>query len=90
MKSYPTASLPVPPAEDIADTAPDSAQPLFNYQPEDRYGRQLLWRLIATILLAAITVLAGLSLIGFAPGADAHTDPSKQSTSATTLPGHER
>jgi ABC-type amino acid transport system permease subunit len=59
----------------------DCRQTPFSYQPEGAYGRQLLWHLIATVLLVAITALAWLSLIGFAPGADAHTNPSKQSIS---------
>jgi ABC-type amino acid transport system permease subunit len=51
------------PCDDI-----DCGQPPFNYQPEDAYGRQLLWHLIATVLLVAITALAWLSLIGLASG----------------------
>jgi predicted secreted protein len=49
---------------------------------------QLFRHLIATALLAAITVAFWLSLIGFAPGADAYpaarTNPAEQPTSATT------
>jgi predicted secreted protein len=49
---------------------------------------QLFRHLIATALLAAITVVFWLSLIGLAPGAGAHpaarTDPAEQPTSATT------
>ena len=45
-------------------------QPPFSYQPEGPNGRPLVWRLIATVLLAAMTALAWLSLIGSAPGAN--------------------
>jgi hypothetical protein len=44
-----------------------SRQPPLSYQPEDFYGGQLFWHVIAIVLLAAITALAGLSLIGPAP-----------------------
>ena len=47
----------------------DCGQPPLRYQPENPYIRRLIWHLIATTLLAAITVLTGLSLIGLAPGA---------------------
>jgi hypothetical protein len=47
----------------------DCGQPPLRYQPENPYRRKLFWRLIATALLAAITVLVGLPLIGLAPGA---------------------
>ena len=63
----------------------DCGEPPFSYQPEGAYGRRLLWHLIATVLLVAITALAWLSLIGFVPGADAHTNPSKQSISTRSL-----
>jgi hypothetical protein len=52
------------------------------------FSRQLFRHLIATALLAVITVVFWLSLIGLAPGAYAHsaarTNPAEQSTSATT------
>ena len=70
-----------------------SRQPSLSYLPEDFYGRQLFWHVIAIVLLATITALAGLSLIGSAPGANEQTaagaDRSKQSISATTLAKHE-
>jgi hypothetical protein len=71
MKSYPVQQHTI-----------DSRQPPFSYQLEGSYGRQLFWRLIVTVLLAAVSVLAWLSLIGFPPGANARTDPSKHSTVA--------
>jgi hypothetical protein len=81
MKSYPyetsTSRLS---GEDV-----DCGQPPFSYQPESSYVSQLLWHLIASALLVAITALAWLSLIGFAPGADAHTNPSKKSISTRSL-----
>jgi hypothetical protein len=68
----------------------DCGQPPLRYQPENPYRRKLFWHLIATALLAAITVHVGVSLIGLAPGAYAHTagrvNPSEQSISATTSP----
>jgi hypothetical protein len=45
----------------------DCRQPPFSYQPEGLRGSQLLRHLIVTVLLVAITALAWLSLIGFAP-----------------------
>jgi hypothetical protein len=79
MKSYPCETL--------------SRQAPLSYQPEDFSGGQLFWHVIAIVLLAAITALAGLSLIGSAPGANEQTaagaDRSKQSISATTLAKHE-
>lgn len=70
-----------------------SRQPSLSYLPEDFYGGQLFWHVIAIFLLATITALAGLSLIGSAPGANEQTaagaDRSKQSISATTLAKHE-
>lgn len=70
-----------------------SRQPPFSYQPEGSYGRQLFWHLIATVLLAAVTAFAWLSLIGSAPGANertaARTEPATQSTAATTFAKHE-
>jgi hypothetical protein len=107
MKSYPcetaswqlaevVAEIPAGPravAEGSSDAADGGQQPPFSCQPEGSYGRQLFWRLIATALLAAITALAWLSLIGSAPGANAHTaaraEPSKQSISAATSAKHE-
>jgi predicted secreted protein len=59
-------------------------------QTGNPHRRRLFRHIIATALLAVVTVFLWLSLIGFAPGADAHpaahTDPAEQSTSATTLP----
>jgi hypothetical protein len=70
-----------------------SRQPSLSYLPKDFYGGQLFWHVIAIVLLAAITALAGLSLIGSAPGANEQTaagaDRSTQSISATTLAKHE-
>jgi len=70
-----------------------SRQPSLSYLPEDFYGGQLFWHVIAIVLLATITALAGLSLIGSAPGANEQTaagaDRSTQSISATTLAKHE-
>jgi hypothetical protein len=70
-----------------------SRQPPLSCQPEDFYGGQLFWHVTAIVLLAAITALAGLSLIGSAPGANEQTaegaERSKQSISATTLAKHE-
>jgi hypothetical protein len=52
------------------------------------YSRQLFRHLIATALLAVLTAVLWLSVIGLAPGADAHpaarTEPAEQPTSATT------
>jgi hypothetical protein len=45
-----------------------SRQPPLRYQPEDFYGGQLFWHVIAIVLLAAITALAGLSLSGLRQG----------------------
>jgi hypothetical protein len=83
MNSYPSEQLSRRPAEVVAvcagpravvegfsDAAGDGQQPPFSYQPEGSYGRQLFWSLIATALLAAITALAWLSVIGSAPGAN--------------------
>ena len=70
-----------------------SRQPSLSYLPEDFYGGQLFWHVIAIVLLATITALAGLSLIGSAPGANEQTaagaERSKQSISATTSAKHE-
>jgi hypothetical protein len=84
MKSYPCETPLLQPAEVVAeipagpravvegcsDAADGWQQPPFSYQPEGSYGRQLFWRLIATVLLAAITALAWLSVIGSAPRAN--------------------
>ena len=84
MKSYPCETLSWQPAEVVAeipagpravvegfsDAAGGGQQPPFSYQPEGSYGRQLFWSLIATVLLAAITALAWLSVIGSAPRAN--------------------
>jgi hypothetical protein len=83
MKSYPSEQLSRRPAEVVAvsagpravvegcsDAAGGGQQPPFSYQPEGPYGRQLFWSLIATVLLAAITAFAWLSVIGSAPGAN--------------------
>ena len=66
----------------------DCGQRSLRLHTENPYRRQLFRHLIATALLAVITVVFWLSLIGFAPGAYAHgaarTNPAEQSTSATT------
>ena len=66
----------------------DRGQPSPRYQPENPYSRQLFWSLTTTALLAAITVVAWLSLIGFAPRGHAQgaagTNPAEQSTAART------
>jgi hypothetical protein len=63
-------------------------------QTENPYIRQLFRHLIATGLLAVITVVFWLSLIGLAPGAYAHsaarTNPAEQSTSATPSSQHQK
>jgi hypothetical protein len=82
MNSYPSEQLSRRPAEVVAVSAGPRAvvegcgdagrgqQPPFSYQPEGSYGRQLFWSLIATVLLAAITAVAWMSVIGSAPGAN--------------------
>jgi hypothetical protein len=83
MNSYPSEQLSRRPAEVVAvsagpravaaarsDAADVGQQPPFSYQLEGSYGRQLLWSLIATVLLAAVTAFAWLSVIGSAPGAN--------------------
>jgi hypothetical protein len=102
MNSYPSEHLLRRPAEVVAvsagpravvegfsDAAGGGQQPPFSYQPEGSYGRQLFWSLIATVLLAAVTALAWLSLIGSASGANEQTaaraEPSKQSISPITV-----
>ena len=65
----------------------DRGQPPVSYRPENPYSRELYRHLIATVLLVVITVVAWLSLVGLAPGANAHTvahtNPSERSISAT-------
>jgi hypothetical protein len=48
---------------DVVDCEP----PPFNYPPEGPYARQLLFNAIVTVVLAAITVIVGLSLAGISP-----------------------
>ena len=100
MKSYPYETLSRQPAEVVieipagpravvegcSDAADGWQQPPFSYQPEGSYGRQLFWRLIATALLAAITALAWLSLIGSAPGANRQTAAHGQSSTSESQP----
>ena len=66
----------------------DFGQQSLRLQTENPYSRKLFRHLVATALLAVITVVFWLSLIGLAPGAYAHsaarTNPAEQSTSATT------
>jgi hypothetical protein len=45
----------------------DWAQPPFNYPQEGLYARQLLFHAVAAVVLAAITVIVGLSLAGIRP-----------------------
>jgi hypothetical protein len=65
----------------------------LSLQTENPYRRQLFRHLIATALLAAITGVFWLSLIGLGPGAYAHgaarTNPAEQSTSARTSSKHQ-
>jgi hypothetical protein len=104
MNSYPSEQLLRRPAEVVAvsagpravvegcgDAAGPGQQPPFSYQPEGSYGRQLFWSLIATVLLAAITAVASLSVIGSAPRANEQprAEPAKQSISAITVAKHE-
>jgi hypothetical protein len=65
-----------------------SRQPPLSYQPEDFYGGQLFWHVIAIVLLAAITALAGLSLIGSAPGAYERTAAALIDQSSQSQPQH--
>jgi len=69
-------------------------QQALRIQTENPYIRQLFRHLIATGLLAVITVVFWLSLIGLAPGAYAHsaarTNPAEQSTSATPSSQHQK
>jgi hypothetical protein len=66
----------------------DCGQQSLRLQTENPYRSRLFRHLIATALLAVITAVFWLSLIGLAPGAYAHsaarTNPAEQSTSATT------
>jgi hypothetical protein len=94
MNSYPSEQLSRRPAEVVAvsagpravvegcgDAAGRGQQPPFNYQPEGSYRRQLFWSLIATVLLAAITAVAWLSVIGSAPGANGQPRALSQQSS---------
>jgi hypothetical protein len=96
MNSYPSEQLSRRPAEVVAlsagpravvagfsDPAGPGQQPPFSYQPEGSYGRQLLWSLIVTVLLAAITALAWLSVIGSAPRANEQPRALSQQSSQT-------
>jgi hypothetical protein len=71
----------------------DCGQQSLRLQTENPHSRRLFRHLIATALLAMITVLSWLSLIGLAPGAFAHsaarTNPAEQSTWATTSSKHQ-
>jgi hypothetical protein len=64
----------------------DRGQLSVSYRPENPYSRQLYRHLIATVFLVVITVFAWLSVVGLAPGANAHTvahtNPSERSISA--------
>ena len=48
---------------DVVDCEP----PPFNYPEAGPYVRQLLFNAIAAVVLAAITVMVGLSLVGISP-----------------------
>jgi hypothetical protein len=48
---------------DVVDCLP----PPFNYPQEGPYTRQLLFNAIVAVVLAAITVIVGLSLVGISP-----------------------
>jgi hypothetical protein len=71
----------------------DRGQQSLRLQTGNPYSRTLFRHLIATALLAVVTVVFWLSLIGLGPGAYAHgaarTNPAEQSTSATTLSKHQ-
>jgi hypothetical protein len=75
-------------AAGFADDFVDCGQPPLRYQAENPYRRQLFRSLITTALLAAITVIAWLSLTGIAPGAHAQgaagTNPAEQPITSTT------
>jgi hypothetical protein len=70
----------------------DCWQQSLRLQTGNPYSRRLFRHLIATALLAVITVVFWLSLIGLAPSVYAHsaarTSPAEQSTSATTSSKH--
>jgi hypothetical protein len=72
----------------------DCGQQALGLQTENPYRRRLFRHLIATALLAVITVVLWLSLIGLASGAYANsaarTNPAEQSTSATTSSQHQK
>jgi hypothetical protein len=67
--------------------AVESRQPPFHYRSECGYGVQLLYHAIGTVVLAAITTIAGLSLIGFGPRVNPHTaarvDPPNHAVRST-------
>jgi hypothetical protein len=71
----------------------DRGRQSLRLQTENPHRTQLFRHLIATALLAAITVVVWLSLIGLGPGAYAHgaarTNPAEQSTSARTSSKHQ-
>jgi hypothetical protein len=66
----------------------DCGQQSLRLQTGNPYSRTLFRHLIATALLAVITVFFWLSLIGLAPSVYVHgvaqTNPTDQPTSATT------
>jgi hypothetical protein len=72
----------------------DFGQQALRLQTENPYRRRLFRHLIATALLAVITVILWLSLMGLAPGAyalsAARSNPAEQSASATTSSQHEK
>jgi hypothetical protein len=71
----------------------DRGQQSLHRQTGNPYRRQLFRHLLVTALLALITVVFWLSLIGLGPGAYAHgaarTNPTEESTFATTLSKHQ-
>src|ERR1700733_1800099 len=71
----------------------DCGQQSLRLQTGNPYSRALFRHLIATALLAVITVVFWLSLIGLAPSVYAHsaapTNPTDQPTSATTSSKHQ-
>ena len=83
MKSYPYEIPSGRRADDV-----DYGQPPIGLRAGNPHSRQLFRHLIATALLAEITVVLWLSLIGFAPGAHARsaarTNPAEWSPSAMT------
>jgi hypothetical protein len=70
----------------------DHRQQSLRLHTGNPYSRKLFRHLIATTLLAVITVVFWLSLIGLAPSVYAHsaarTNPAEQSTLATTSSRH--